>query len=78
MIGHQDVRMELTVLTPQGFAQPAEVGVAILVIEKQVPRLWPRCTMCSGTPSMWMRGRRGMEVVQQKLSLARMARLALT
>jgi hypothetical protein len=34
MIGHQDVRMELTVLALQGFAQPAKVSVAILVIEE--------------------------------------------
>jgi len=33
-------------------------------------RLYPRCAMCSGAPSMWIRGRRAMEVVQQKLNLA--------
>jgi hypothetical protein len=31
--------MELTVLTPQGFAQPAKVSVAILVIEEAGPAI---------------------------------------
>ena len=39
MIGHQDVRMELTVLALQGVAQPAKVGVAILVIEETGPAI---------------------------------------
>jgi hypothetical protein len=39
MIGHQDVRMELTVLALQGVAQPAKVGVAILVIEEAGPAI---------------------------------------
>jgi hypothetical protein len=39
MIGHQHVGMQLTVLTPQGFEQPAEVGLAILVIEETGPAI---------------------------------------
>jgi hypothetical protein len=39
MIGHQDVRMELTALALQGVAQPANVGVAILVIEEAGPTI---------------------------------------
>jgi hypothetical protein len=34
MVGHQHVRMEVTVLAVQGFAQPTKVGVAIFVIEE--------------------------------------------
>jgi hypothetical protein len=39
MVGHQDVRMKLTVLALQGLAQPAKVGVAIRVIEEAGPAL---------------------------------------
>jgi len=34
MVGHQDVRMKLAVFALQGIAQPAKVGVAILITEK--------------------------------------------
>jgi hypothetical protein len=37
MVGHQDIRMKLTVLALQGLAQLAKVGVAILVIEEAGP-----------------------------------------
>jgi hypothetical protein len=39
MVGHQDARMKLAVLAPQGLAQPAKVGVAILVIEDAGPAI---------------------------------------
>jgi len=34
MVGHQHVGVKLAVLVLQGVAQPAEVGVAILIVEK--------------------------------------------
>jgi len=37
MVGRQDVRMKLAVLALQCLAQPAKVGVAILVIEEAGP-----------------------------------------
>jgi len=37
MVGRQDVRMKLAVLALQSLAQPAKVGVAILVIEEAGP-----------------------------------------
>jgi hypothetical protein len=34
MVGHQDIGMQLAILTLQSFSQPAQIGEAVLVIKK--------------------------------------------
>jgi hypothetical protein len=39
MVGHQHVGVEVAMLALQGLAQPAKVGVAILLIEEASPAI---------------------------------------
>jgi hypothetical protein len=73
VIRHEHAGVQRAAQARQRFTQPTKISESILLVEEARRPDGPRWTMCSGSPPMWMRVRRGMLKLGQNLSLARMA-----